>query len=141
MLRPVGQADHGQGFRRSLTTFGLVDLGVQRRQLGIFERRRPCQKIESLKNKTNLLVPNQRESLLVVLRNINAFKQVTSGTRPVQTPQHVHERRFATAAGPHDRDELGVPDFDADAPQSVHPRFAEVVILVHFLDDDDDTVS
>ena len=57
-------------FRRSV----FIDLRVQRGQFRVFKRCGPGQQIEALKNKSNLLIANQRQGLLIVLGNINPFK-------------------------------------------------------------------
>src|ERR1700675_26933 len=123
VLRPVGQSDHRECFRRALAALRPVDLGIQGREFRIFEGRRPSQQIKSLKNKSDFLIAYECQGFFVVLRDVDSFEQIAAGTRTVQTPEHVHERRLATPAGPHNRDKLSTLYLDAYAPQGVHSRF------------------
>src|SRR6266849_5046095 len=64
MLGPVGKTDQCQRFSRTFFALRLIDLGVQHRELCILQRRRPGQQIETLEDKSNLLVSNQGQGLL-----------------------------------------------------------------------------
>src|SRR5712692_4343129 len=134
MLRAIRKPNHGQRFGSSLGAFRLRNSRIQRRQFHILERRRSRQQVESLKNKSNLLIANQRQGFLVVLRNVNAFQQVAPGARFVQASQDVHERGLAAAAGAHNGHELAARNFQAHAAQRVHAGLAQFVVLVKIFD-------
>ena len=61
---------------------------------------------------------------------IDAIQQVAPGSRTIQGAQHVHQRGFARAAGPHDRHEFSGFDFQGDVAHRMHIDLAGVVDLV-----------
>src|SRR5207253_372914 len=63
--------------------------------------------------------------------------QVSTGARPVETTEDVHEGGFAAAAGAHDGHEVAALDRHVDAAQRVHARFAELVVFVNVVRDED----
>src|SRR6184192_3005531 len=96
-----------------------------------FQRRGARQQVESLENKSDFLVPNLRQRPLVVLRDVDSFQQIPPRTRPVQAPQHIHERRFPASARSHDGHKFAALNFQAHSAQGVHACFAQLVIFVN----------
>src|SRR5260370_1863469 len=116
---------------------GFVDLCVERRQLCIFEGSGACQQIEALKDKSNFLISNEGQCLLVVLRYVDPFEQVASGAGAVKTTKHVHKGRFAATARSHDCQELATVNIDTHTAQRVDSRFSEFIVFVQVFDSND----
>ena len=70
-------------------------------------------------------------------RNVDTLEQVSPGTEAVETAQHIHERRFAATARPHDGHELSLPNHDADTAERMHTCFTKIVVLVEVFRADD----
>ena len=133
VFHAVSQPHQLQRLPGALAAFFLADLCVERGQFDIFQRRGARQQVESLENEADLAIANRRQLFLAQLGNRDSFKQIASGSGLVQTAQDVHERGFAAATGAHDRDELALLDAYIYAAQRVNFGFAQVVILVHVL--------
>src|SRR4029077_11050761 len=118
----------------------FVNARIESGQLGILERRRPRQQVESLKDETDLAVTNRSELPFLQTGNICAFEQISPGTGLVQASQDIHESRFAAAACTHDGDELSAPDLETYASQGVYLGFTQLINLVNVLHPEDDFV-
>ena len=113
---------------------------VKQRQLHIFARRGAGQQIETLKHKTDLAIANVGELIAIEARNVRVIQEILAGTRPVQATEDVHQRRFARAAGAHERDEFASFDFQRNAAHGVHVHFAGAIDLVHVNEPNERTV-
>ena len=72
-----------------------ISLGSKRRQ-----------KIESLKDVSDLVAPNRRAFRIAELGNVDAVYEYTAMRRPQQSAQQMKERRFPASGWSHDCDEL-----------------------------------
>ena len=70
MPGPILQADQRERARGPLAALGLVDRGVQRWQLGVFQRGGPRQQIEALEDEADLPVANRGEVIATKLPTI-----------------------------------------------------------------------
>jgi hypothetical protein len=132
VLDAVSEADQVQGFPRPLFSFLFADLGIERGEFDILQRRRACQQVETLKYKADFLVADCSQLLLTQARNLDAAEQVTPCAGLVETAQNIHERRFSTAARAHDGDKLPARDGSTHAPQSMDSRLPQIVVLMDF---------
>src|SRR5437879_12162638 len=64
-----------------------------------------------------------------------------AASRPVQTPQDIHQRRLSRPRRPHHRHELAGEDLERDPPQGVHLDFTQVVDLVHALETNEGCIA
>ena len=130
VVHAVRETDLGEGIGRALLRFGSVQFRIESRQGRVFERRGTREQIETLKNKTNLLIPNVGESMLVVIRDINSLKEVLAGSWAVQATEQVHERRLSAARSTHDGNKFAAMNLEAHATESVNTSRAQVVVFV-----------
>jgi hypothetical protein len=65
-------------------------------------------------------VPPQQRALIAASARRNAFEQVVSRRRRIETADQVHRRRLAGARRTHDGDELALRDRQVDAGQRMH---------------------
>src|SRR6266571_5227791 len=110
----VGQPD---GFQRAERELALrpawkMPMDVEHRQFDVLERRSSGQQIETLKNKTNLLVPNIGQLVAVELGDVGAVQPITPLSGPIQAADDVHESGFARTTGAHDGDKLAAGHFE-----------------------------
>ena len=117
---------------RAARAAGVV--GVQQRQFHILQRAGPRQQVELLEHEADLLVANLRQLVAVQLADADPIQPVLPGRRLVEAPENVHQRRFAGAGRPHDRDEIAALDLERDALQHVHRHLAQAVVLHQILD-------
>src|SRR5437667_10752444 len=113
----VGQPDGFQSAERELALCPAwkMPMDVEHRQFDVLERRSPGQQIETLKNKTNLLVPNVSQLVAVELGDVGAVEPIATLGGPIQAADDVHESGFARTAGAHDGDKLAARHFECYA--------------------------
>ena len=104
MVHPVGEPDFLQRPRGHFLARFRIYTGVNQGQFNIPQTRRTRKQVEGLKDKSDLTVANFRQLVVVHLRHVFAIEFVMTGGRRIETAQHIHEGRFAAAAGAHDRD-------------------------------------
>src|ERR1700680_2561558 len=137
MIRTICKPYHLQRVRCTTQTLALVDGRVERWKRGVLQRRSAREKIEALKDKPDLPIPDDRKLLLFERRYVGDLEEVPSRARPIQAPEHVHQSRLSGSAASHYRDEAATFNAQADATKRVHPRFAKVIVSVHLLDADE----
>jgi len=120
-----------------MSSFGARNAGVNKRKFDIFQRGSAGEQIETLEHETDLAVANGGQFPLAEARYFDTFQQVTPAAGFVEAAENIHERRFSTAAGAHDGDELSTFDLGGDSAQRMHPRFAQIVVFVDIFDLDD----
>ena len=134
MLRAVAKPHQIQRFAGSLLSLFLRDLGAKRGQLDIFLCGGPRKQVESLKDKTNLAIPDDSQFFLAELRHLNTLQQISSAGRLIQAAHNIHEGRLPTAARSHDRGELSAFNLGGYATERVDAGLTQIVVLVHVLD-------
>src|SRR5450759_866657 len=137
MTRTIGEPHHLQRVRCTTHSLSLVDGRVERWERDVLERRSAREQVETLKDKPDLPIADDRELLLFELRYVGALEEVPSRARPIQAPEHVHQSRLSGSAASHYCDETATFHAQADATKRVHPRFAKVVVSMHVLDADE----
>src|SRR4029079_1159600 len=80
MIQTITESDLPQHVRRTLPALFRIDAGVNERKLDIAQAVGARKKIESLKNKTDLAIPNRREVVVRHAGNVPAHEFVTSPT-------------------------------------------------------------
>src|SRR6266478_9731142 len=104
MMNAITQADICQHLGRAfLASFGL-DTSINERQLDVTQRCCSRQKVECLKNKSDLAITNGRELVVIHFGNVFAVELIAARGRSIETTEHVHKRRFTTSAWAHDGD-------------------------------------
>jgi hypothetical protein len=73
------------------------------------------QQVESLKNEAEFAKPDVCQRVIVELRNIDAIERIRAARRSVEAADEIHQRRFARARRPHDRDVLALHCGQRDA--------------------------
>ena len=104
---------------------------VKQRQLDVLARRGARQQIETLKNETEFVIANVGELIAIEHGNVGVVQKVTTGGRPIETTENVHQRRFAGTARAHERDEFAALDLERNAAHGVHIDIAGVIRLVN----------
>src|SRR5205085_11795759 len=137
MTHPVGEPDFLQRPRGRFLARLRIYTSVNQWELNIPQARRTRQQVEGLKDKTDLTVANFRQFVVVHFRHVLAIEVVMAGGRRIETAQHVHESRFAAAAGPHDRDVFIAVNPQRYSAQSVDDFLAHHVAFRDILDLDD----
>src|SRR5258708_32094042 len=84
-----GQSHALQG-RKSLLPIHLT-LAVNHRNLDVFQRRGPGQKIERLENKTNLCVTETRQLFVVILGHIFSIQPVAAPRGRIKTAKNFQQ--------------------------------------------------
>ena len=115
-------------------------LAVEQGQLHIFQGGSAREKIETLKNKTELAIANVGQLVAIESGNVEAIEQVTAARRPIEATEHIHQSRFARAARTHESDKLALRDFQRNAAHGVHIDLTGAVSFVHVLEPDDSSV-
>ena len=137
LVRPVGhpvvELDQVQRGRRRKFAAGRRHTGVDQGQLHVVKRRRPGQQVEGLKDETDLLVPDERQLVVVHDTDILSVQPIRTAGGRVETADEVHQRRLAGAGGPHDGDELAALDVDRDTLQRVDRFVAHSIGLPDFV--------
>ena len=104
---------------------------IKQRQLHVFARRCARQQIETLKNKTEFMVANVGQLVAVERGNIGVIQNVATGSRPIETTDNVHERRFSRTTRAHQRDELAALNLERNATHRMNIDVAGMIRLVH----------
>src|SRR6266576_6363044 len=138
MMDAVTQANIDKCLSRTFFARFRLHSRVDEWKLNIAKTSGTREQVKCLENEADLPISNRREFVIVHGRYVLAVKLVTSGSGGVEATKHVHERRFATAAWPHDRDVLVAVNLKRDPAQSPHDFFAHHVVLGDVLDIDDD---
>ena len=100
---------------------------IQQRQLHILQRTRPRQQVEPLKNEPQRIPPQQRPLVRIQRLHRDAFIQVMPAGRCIQTPQHIHQRRFPRPTRPHDHHKLPLPNRQINPLQRLKRRIAKAI--------------
>ena len=119
VMRSVREPDNGQRILGPPAAQGGLQaaLVIEKRQLGIFERRGAGQQVEPLKYKADLLVANHGQLVARQLGHVGAVQEVLAAGRVIEAAENVHEGRFAGARRPGHRDKLTGFDVDGHPTQ------------------------
>src|SRR5262245_6584404 len=112
-------------------------ISVEQGQLHIFEGGSAGEEIKTLKNKTEFAIAVGSQPISIESGNVEAIEKVPAARRTIETAEEVHESRFAGAARAHESDKLAFPDFQRNAPDSVHVDLTGAIGLVHLLQPND----
>src|SRR6266480_5595674 len=140
MMDSVAQANIDKCLGRAFFARFRIHPCVDEWKLNVAQTGGAREQVKCLKYKPDFPISNRREFVIVHGRYVLAIKLVPSGSGGIEATKHVHERRFAAAAWPHDRDVLVVVNLERDSAQSPHDFFAHHVVLGDVLDVDDDRI-
>ena len=131
MMRALAEADGFQRSHRARVALGRLHrlVRVEQRQLDVVERGRARQKIESLKDKPDLVIANFGELVAAQLGDILPVQEILPARRVIEAPENVHQRRFSRPRGTRRRDELAGLDVERDPAQRVDLHLAHGVGL------------
>src|SRR5262249_39281001 len=90
------------------------------RKQNVFLRGQRRDELIALKHKSDLLSSNQRQTVFVETRDIDAVDDHLTRGRRVEPRQQPEERTFPAPRRAHDRDELPLWDFEINAPQNLY---------------------
>src|SRR6266576_6454911 len=91
IVKTITEPHFPQDVRGPLTACFRIDAGVNEGQLHISQAVRARKKIEGLKNKTDLAIPNRRQLIVRHAVNVASIEFVASGTRRIEAAEHVHK--------------------------------------------------
>src|SRR5262249_48321228 len=131
------KSDFCQGLSRAPQPFSRRYTGIEHRQFDVLERGRSRYEIETLKDETDVLVADIRQSGLVYSRDVFTVLEVLSFARPIEASNDVHHCRFARSGWPHDRYKFATPDIQRDPAQRMNFDVTHVVRLVNLFQVDD----
>src|SRR6266576_2468958 len=137
MVQTITEPYFPQHVRGTLTACFRIDAGVNKRELHISQAVSARKKIEGLKNKTDLAIPNRRQLIVRHAGNVASIEFVASGTRRIEAAEHVHERRFAAATGAHNRQIFVAKNLQRHTTERVNNFFSHHVVFRDVLDVDD----
>ena len=106
---------------------------VKKWQFDVFVRRCPGQQIKTLKDETDFAVPNVSKLVSVQFRNIRAIEHVTTGRRPIEATENIHERRFARAARAHQGNEFTALNLERNAAHRPHFHLAGAIRFMNII--------
>src|SRR5262249_51634749 len=115
-----------------------LDAGIDERQLDITQGCRSREKIESLKDETDLAIANGRKLVVIHFGDVFPVKLVSAGSRSIEATKHVHERGFAAAARPHYGDVFVAMNLQGDAAQRTNDFLTHHVVFSDVLNVDHD---
>src|SRR5712671_4563828 len=133
MVSAIGQADLIQQLQRPLSRLSVGNVGVGQRHHHVFHCAGAGQKIEALKDESNLGVSQRRPLIGGVVGDFLAIEPILPGCRPIQTSEEVHERALAGAGLSHQRHHFAALDLERDALKHGDLDLAEEVGLVDVL--------
>ena len=119
-----------QQLGRLRSSLARTERRFKHRNLHVFQRRQCRQQVKRLKDK-----PQRRRAKLIQIRQLaraTAFEKISPARGPIECPQQIEQRRFAAAAGPHDRDIFAAPNFERHVRQRLHRA---VIIRAADIDD------
>src|SRR4029453_4224857 len=138
MVDAVAQANIDKSLGRAFFARFRIHSCVDEWKLNVAQTSGAREQVKCLKNEADFSIPNRRELVIVHGRYVLAIKLVTSGSGGVEATKHVHERRFAAAAWPHDCDVLVMVNLKRNPAQSRDDFFAHAVVLRDVFNVDDD---
>ena len=116
-------ADALERRRDAITTFAGGHVAIGERQFDVLEYRQVSNQVESLKNETNLPIPNACPLDRCQSRDRLAVKVVLTTSWCVEQTKNREQRRLAAARRAGDGDVLALPDFEVDVLQRVRLDF------------------
>src|SRR6266571_5217690 len=132
MVRPRGQAHHGQGPQRALFSLFCRHPRVDQRQLHIGECCHPRQQVEVLKDKTDLPIAHVSQFTGAHLAHRYAVEPVVAAGGTIQAAQDVHKRRFPRTRWPHNGYELATCYLQVNGAQRWHNSTPQIVVFAQF---------
>ena len=137
MIRTVPQSHGVQHAKSALSSLFLEDIPIDHGKDDIIQRRELRQQIEALEDKTDLAISGIGQRTVPEPRDLFPIELVRAATRTVETTQNIHQRRFPSARGPHDRDELPLGDRKIDLRQDRHLLLPDIIALANIRQADD----
>src|SRR6266568_6634715 len=129
MMDSVAQANIDKYLGRAFFARFRIHSCVDEWKLNVAQTGGAREQVKCLKNEADLPISNGREFVIVHGRDVLAVKLVTSGSGGVEATKHVHERRFAAPAWPHDRDVFVAVNLKRDPRQGMDNFLAHDVVL------------
>ena len=87
------------------------------------------QQIEALEDETDVVAAQQRELLVVELRQVAPLEHDAAAGGRVQTAHHMHQRRFSGSGRSHNRREPALLELHVDIFQRMHQAFTRAIVL------------
>src|SRR4030042_6730144 len=97
MMRSSLKTDCGEGLLCHLFPSLRWDLTIDQWKLNIFQRRCPAQQVESLKDKTDFLIPYLGQFVPRKVCPASTLQKVFPTGRMIQKSEDIHEGRFPGA--------------------------------------------
>jgi hypothetical protein len=137
MVQTIPESHFPQDVGSPVTACFRIDAGVNEGQLHIPQAVSARKKIEGLKNKTDLAIPNHRQLIVRHAGNVASIEFVTPGAGRIESAEHVHKCRFAAATGAHDRQIFVAKNLQRHATERVNNFFSHHVVFRDVLDVND----
>src|SRR5678816_4497421 len=97
VTRSVGQPNRFESLSRSPPLLARADhfRRIEHRQLDVLERRSAREKVKTLKDEPDFLIPYFRQRVAAQLRHIHPIEKITPFARPIEASHNIHQSRFA----------------------------------------------
>src|ERR1700722_12053635 len=102
MVKPIAQTHVNKSLRCAFFAGLRVHSSVNERKLNVAQTVRARQQVERLKDKSYFAISNRRQLVIIHLGYVSSVEVVTPRGWRIETTNHIHERRFPTAARAHD---------------------------------------
>jgi hypothetical protein len=117
VIETVGHAETGQQRNSAALTFPTAEPRVNRRHLDIAQRAQFRQQVITLKDEAKMFAAQRGELVRIERRRFPAINQIVARGRPVEAPDHIHQRRLARAGRADDRHHVALRDGQVDVLQ------------------------
>ena len=94
--------------------------GEEQRQFDVFENRQRMQQLKRLKNKPNLLAPQQGQAAVIQGGRRNSIQKHLARSRKIHGAGQIEQRRFSAAAAPHQRHKLAPLNVQGKTTERMH---------------------
>ena len=129
MIHTFLKSDFFKRFHSKLSSCFPVDPTIDQRKLHVFQRRKICDQIKALKDKTNLLISYHREIIILHCGYICSIQIIFPGGRDIQTAQHVHKGGFSGTGLSDNSHKFTLMDLQVHMIQRPHLIFSGIVNL------------
>lgn len=129
MIHTFLKSDFFKRFHSKLSSCFPVDPTIDQRKLHVFQRRKICDQIKALKDKTNLLISYHREIIILHCGYICSIQIIFPGGGDIQTAQHVHKGGFSGTGLSDNSHKFTLMDLQVHMIQRPHLIFSGIVNL------------
>src|SRR5690349_6897402 len=123
-------------FQREFAPFLPGNLPVQQRDFDVIDDIEIVDQMKCLEDETETLVAYPGERLVFVRTDRRAVERELAIARSIQQSHNIQQSAFSGTGGPHDRDELSLPDVQVNFLQRDGLDFVGVIDFLNFFECD-----